>query len=53
MNDIAADTYDYALPLSRHLRREAMENQRPAAWRVVFLKTLLEHLVKNGGTVCR
>ena len=32
---------------------ENMENQRPAAWRVVFKGlTLLEHLVKNGSERC-
>jgi epsin len=32
---------------------ESMENQRPAAWRVVFKGlTLLEHLLKNGSERC-
>lgn len=32
---------------------EAIENQRPAAWRVIFKGlTLLEHLVKNGSERC-
>lgn len=32
---------------------ESMENQRPAAWRVVFKGlTLLEHLIKNGSERC-
>ena len=32
---------------------EGMENQRPAAWRIVFKAlTLLEFLVKNGAERC-
>jgi epsin len=32
---------------------DSMENQRPAAWRVVFKGlTLLEHLIKNGSEKC-
>jgi epsin len=54
MNDIAADTYDYEkFTIISSLTWEAMENQRPAAWRVVFKGlTLLEHLVKNGSERC-
>lgn len=50
MNQIARDTYDYdKFAIVSQLMWEAMENQRPAAWRVVFKGlTLLEHLVKNG-----
>ncbi|EEC51996.1 predicted protein, partial [Phaeodactylum tricornutum CCAP 1055/1] len=32
---------------------ESLENQRPAAWRIVFKGlTLLEHLIKNGSERC-
>ena len=54
MNEIARDTYDYdRFPVVTRLMWEAMENQRPSAWRVVFKGlTLLEHLVKNGSERC-
>jgi len=54
MNQIAGDTYDFdKYPVVAKLMWESMENQRPAAWRVVFKGlTLLEHLVKNGGERC-
>lgn len=42
-----------AVPVITRLMWESMENQRPAAWRVVFKGlTLLEHLVKNGSERC-
>eukprot|EP00978_Attheya_sp_CCMP212_P005695 scaffold12795_cov36-Attheya_sp.AAC.1 len=41
------------VPTITRLMWEAMENQRPAAWRVVFKGlNLLEHLVKNGSERC-
>lgn len=54
MNEIARDTFDYEkFTVITMLMWEAMENQRPAAWRVVFKGlTLLEHLVKNGSERC-
>ena len=54
MNEIARDTYDHdRFPVVTRLMWESLENQRPAAWRVVFKGlTLLEHLVKNGSERC-
>ena len=54
MNEIARDTYDYdRFGVVTRIMWESMENQRPAAWRVVFKGlTLLEHLVKNGSERC-
>ena len=54
MNEIARDTFDYEkFAVISQLTWEAMENQRPAAWRVVFKGlTLLEHLIKNGSERC-
>lgn len=54
MNEVARDTYDYdKFPAITKIMWESMENQRPAAWRVVFKGlTLLEHLVKNGSERC-
>lgn len=54
MNELARDTFDYEkFAVISQLMWEAMENQRPAAWRVVFKGlTLLEHLVKNGSERC-
>jgi ENTH domain len=54
MNDIARDTYDQdKFIVITQLMWENMENQRPAAWRVVFKGlTLLEHLIKNGSERC-
>ena len=45
--------YQSKVPAISKLMWNAMENQRPAAWRVVFKGlTLLEHLVKNGSERC-
>ena len=54
MNEVARDTFDYErFVVVTQLMWESMENQRPAAWRVVFKGlTLLEHLVKNGSERC-
>jgi len=54
MNDIANDSFDYEkFGVITKLVWEALENQRPAAWRVVFKGlTLLEHLIKNGSERC-
>lgn len=54
MNEIARDTFDYErFALISQLMWESMENQRPAAWRVVFKGlSLLEHLIKNGSERC-
>jgi hypothetical protein len=54
MNEIARDTFDYdKFAVISQLLWESMENQRPAAWRVVFKGlTLLEHLVKHGSERC-
>lgn len=54
MNDIARDTFDYdKFAVVTQLMWEALENQRPAAWRVIFKGlTLLEHLLKNGSERC-
>jgi epsin len=54
MNEIASDTYDYdKFRTITRMMWESMENQRPAAWRLVFKGlTLLEHLIKNGSERC-
>ena len=54
MNEIARDTFDMErFQVVTVLMWEGMENQRPAAWRVVFKAlNLLEHLVKNGAERC-
>jgi epsin len=54
MNELSRDTFDYdKFAVISQLTWEAMENQRPAAWRVVFKGlTLLEHLIKNGSERC-
>ena len=54
MNEIARDTFDQErFYVVTRLMWESMENQRPAAWRVVFKGlTLLEYLVKNGAERC-
>jgi epsin len=54
MNEIARDTFDYdKFAVITQIMWESMENQRPAAWRVVFKGlTLLEHLIKNGSERC-
>lgn len=54
MNEIARDTFDYErYNVVMKIMWESVENQRPAAWRVVFKGlTLLEHLVKNGSERC-
>lgn len=54
MNEIARDTFDQErFYVVTRMMWEGMENQRPAAWRVVFKAlTLLEHLVKNGAERC-
>lgn len=46
-------SYFILVPLITSIMWDSMENQRPAAWRVVFKGlTLLEHLVKNGSERC-
>ena len=54
MNEIARDTYDMErFQVVSSLMWEGMENQRPAAWKVVFKSlNLLDHLVKNGAERC-
>ena len=54
MHEIARDTFDVErFHVVTRLMWEGMENQRPAAWRVVFKAlTLLEFLVKNGAERC-
>ncbi len=54
MNQIATDTFDYERYTTiTKILWESLQNQRPAAWRVVFKAlTLLEHLVKNGSERC-
>jgi epsin len=54
LNEISQDTGDYEkFAVISMLMWEAMENQRPAAWRVVFKGlVLLEHLLKNGSERC-
>ena len=54
LNEIARETYDYdKFGIISTVMWESMENQRPAAWRVVFKGlTLLEHLIKNGSERC-
>jgi epsin len=54
MHEIARDTFDVErFHVVTRLMWEGMENQRPAAWRIVFKAlTLLEFLVKNGAERC-
>ncbi len=54
MNEIARDTADQErFYVVTRMMWDGMENQRPAAWRVVFKAlTLLEYLVKNGAERC-
>lgn len=54
MHEVARDTFDMErFHVVTRLMWEGMENQRPAAWRVVFKAlTLLEFLVKNGSERC-
>lgn len=54
LNQIAKDTFDYdKYAVISELMWQSMENQRPAAWRVVFKAlSLLEHLIKNGSERC-
>jgi len=54
MHEIARDTFDIErFHVVTRLMWEGMENQRPAAWRIVFKAlTLLEFLVKNGAERC-
>jgi epsin len=54
LNELARDTYDYEkFAVITLLMWEAIENERPAAWRVVFKGlSLLEHLIKNGSERC-
>ena len=54
LNELARDTYDYdKFAVIAQLMWEAIENERPAAWRVVFKGlSLLEHLIKNGSERC-
>ncbi|GKY91144.1 hypothetical protein MPSEU_000087200 [Mayamaea pseudoterrestris] len=54
LNQVAKDSYDYdKYAVVSELMWQSMENQRPAAWRVVFKAlSLLEHLIKNGSERC-
>ena len=54
MHEIARDTFDTErFYVVTRLMWEGMENQRPAAWKIVFKSlTLLEFLVKNGAERC-
>ena len=54
MNEIAIDSFDYEkFHMIHQMIWNALDNPRPAAWRVVFKAlTLLEHLVKNGAERC-
>ena len=54
MNEISRDTFDYEKYATiTKILWESLQNQRPAAWRVVFKAlTLLEHLIKNGSERC-
>ena len=54
LNELARDTYDYdKFAVITQLMWESIENERPAAWRVVFKGlSLLEHLIKNGSERC-
>lgn len=54
MHEIARDTFDAErFYIITRLMWEGMENQRPAAWKIVFKAlTLLEFLVKNGAERC-
>jgi len=54
MNEISRDTFDFErYSTVMKIMWESLQNQRPAAWRVVFKgMTLLEHLVKNGSERC-
>jgi len=54
MNEVARDTYDIEkYQVIANLMWDGMENQRPAAWKVVFKSlNLLDHLVKNGAERC-
>lgn len=54
MHEVARDTFDVErFHVVTRLMWEGMENQRPAAWRIVFKAlTLLEFLVKNGAERC-
>lgn len=54
MHEVARDTFDAErFYMVSRLMWEGMENQRPAAWKVVFKAlTLLEFLIKNGSERC-
>ncbi len=54
MHEVARDTFEVErFHVVTRLMWEGMENQRPAAWRIVFKAlTLLEFLVKNGAERC-
>jgi epsin len=54
MHEVARDTFDIErFHVITRLMWDSMENQRPAAWKVVFKGlTLLEHLIKNGQERC-
>ena len=54
MNEIARDTYDMErFQVVSSLMWDGLENQRPAAWKIVFKSlNLLDHLVKNGAERC-
>jgi hypothetical protein len=54
MHEIARDTFDAErFYIITRLMWEGLENQRPAAWKIVFKAlTLLEFLIKNGAERC-
>jgi epsin len=54
MHEVARDTFEVErFHVVTRLMWEGVENQRPAAWRVVFKAlTLLEFLIKNGAERC-
>jgi epsin len=54
MHEVARDTFEMErFHVVTRLMWEGMENQRPAAWRIVFKAlTLLEFLIKNGAERC-
>merc|ERR1712157_646431 len=54
LNKIARDTHDFEkYTVITKIMWQSLENQRPAAWRVVFKSLiLLEHLMKNGSEHC-
>lgn len=53
-NQIARDTFDYEkFAIITRIMWDAVETNRPAAWRIIFKGlSLVEHLVKNGSERC-